>query len=152
MAGCGRIDEAIGHYQRALEIKPDYIDVLNNLAWLRATYPEAVFRNATAAVELAERANRLSGGKAAEILDTLSAAYAEAGRFSQAQETIRRVRLGPATEERGPAENLGGPAAALRQQELPIASRNGNPRIDLTSVNTPDTRGSDRSFWAFFAR
>ena len=29
LTGRGRIDEAIGHYQRALEIEPDYVDVLN---------------------------------------------------------------------------------------------------------------------------
>ncbi len=91
LAGRGRIDEAIAHYQKALEIKPDYAKALNNLAWLRATYPEAAFRNGAAAVELAQRAIRLSGGKTPEMLDTLAAAYAEAGMFSKAKETVREA-------------------------------------------------------------
>jgi hypothetical protein len=92
---------------------------LNNLAWLRATDPEAVFRNATAAVELAERANRLSGGKAPEILDTLAAAYAEAGMFSQAKETVRA------------AEGL------ARQQKKEALRRTLEARLRLYERGTP---------------
>ena len=59
---------------------------LNQLAWLRATCPEAAFRNGAAAIELAQRVSGLSGGKKPEILDTLAAAYAEAGMFCKAIE------------------------------------------------------------------
>jgi tetratricopeptide (TPR) repeat protein len=91
LAGCGRIKEAIEHYQKSLQPKPDYAEALNELAWLRATCPEATFRDGTAAIELAQRAIRLSGGKTPEMLDTLAAAYAEAGMFSQATETVGKA-------------------------------------------------------------
>jgi tetratricopeptide (TPR) repeat protein len=42
-------------------------------------------------VELAREAEQLSGGKQAEVLDTLAAAYAEAGRYPEAVETARRA-------------------------------------------------------------
>jgi tetratricopeptide (TPR) repeat protein len=87
----GHVDEAIAQYQKTLEIKPDYIGALNNLAWVLATSQRAALRNGTKAVELAERANRVAGGKNPVILATLAAAYAEAGRFPEAIETVQRA-------------------------------------------------------------
>jgi tetratricopeptide (TPR) repeat protein len=87
----GRLSEAITHYQKALEIKPDYPRALNNLAWTLATSPQASLRNGDKAVELAQRANQLTGGENPTILYTLAAAYAEAGRFPEAVETAQRA-------------------------------------------------------------
>ena len=36
--------EAILHYREALRLRPDYVDALNNLAWLMATSPDASVR------------------------------------------------------------------------------------------------------------
>ena len=47
--------------------------------------------NGRQAVELAQRANRLTGDKNPLLLRTLAAAYAEAGRFSEAVETAQRA-------------------------------------------------------------
>ncbi len=49
-------------------------------------------RNGPEAVDLAQRAVAVSGGKIPEILDTLAAACAEAGRFAEAVRTARRAR------------------------------------------------------------
>jgi tetratricopeptide (TPR) repeat protein len=87
----GRMDKAIAHYQKALESKPDYAEIQNNLAWVLATCPQASLRNGNQAVELAQRANQLTGGKNPLLLRTLAAAYAEAGRFSEAVETAQRA-------------------------------------------------------------
>jgi protein O-mannosyl-transferase len=84
LASCGRFDEAIVHYHKALDLKPDVPLVLNNLAWLRATCSKPSCRDSAEAVALAERASRLSGGKLPTFFDTLAAAYAEAGRFAEA--------------------------------------------------------------------
>jgi hypothetical protein len=55
-----------------------------------AACSEASARNGPEAVKLAERAVQLTGGREAIYLDTLAAAYAEAGRFDKALETARR--------------------------------------------------------------
>jgi len=55
-----------------------------------ATYPEESVRNGTQAVQLAEQALKLSGGKNPIIFRTLAAAYAESGRFPEAVDTAQR--------------------------------------------------------------
>jgi len=87
----GRVDEAIAHYQRALEIKPWFGEARNNLAWLLATCPQDSLRNGNKAVELAQRANELAGGKNPVVLRTLAAAFAEAGRFDDARRSIQQA-------------------------------------------------------------
>jgi tetratricopeptide (TPR) repeat protein len=87
----GTVDEAITQYQKALKIKADYAEAQNNLAWLLATCPEASLRNGNKAVELASQANALTGGENPAMLRTLAAAFAEAGRFSEAVETAQRA-------------------------------------------------------------
>jgi Flp pilus assembly protein TadD len=57
---------------------------LNNLAWIRATDRSAELRDGAQAVKLAERCCKLSNYKMNGTLDTLAAAYAEAGRFDDA--------------------------------------------------------------------
>jgi tetratricopeptide (TPR) repeat protein len=103
----GQVEAAIAHYQRALEIKPDYAGADNNLAWVLATFPEASVRKGARAVELAQQADRLSGGGSLVILRTLAAAYAEAGRFSDAIETAgRALQLAKAQSNRAWADAL----------------------------------------------
>jgi len=87
----GNVAEAIAHYQKALQIKPDYLEVQNNLAWVLATAPQASLRNGRQAVELAQRANQLAGGENLIILHTLAAAYAEAGRFDDARQSVEKA-------------------------------------------------------------
>jgi Flp pilus assembly protein TadD len=87
----GRFTEAIAHYRKALELEPRPMLAQNALAWLLATCPEATWRNGSQAVELAQQAEQLSGGKYPEILDTLAAAYAEAGRFPEAVANAERA-------------------------------------------------------------
>jgi Flp pilus assembly protein TadD len=89
LAGGGRFDEAVVEYQAALKAKPDFADAYNNLAWLRATSPQTSTRNGIEAVELAQRAVRLSDGRDPNFLATLAAAFAEAGRFAEAVTTAR---------------------------------------------------------------
>jgi hypothetical protein len=61
------------------------------MALVLATSPETGMRNGTEAVELAERADNLTGSGSASISATLAAAYAEAGRFPNAVQTARRA-------------------------------------------------------------
>jgi tetratricopeptide (TPR) repeat protein len=87
----GNVAEAIAQYQKALQINPQYVETLNNLAWVLATCPQASLRNGHQAVELAQRANQLAGDGHLALLGTLAAAYAEAGRFPEAVSTAQRA-------------------------------------------------------------
>jgi tetratricopeptide (TPR) repeat protein len=73
--------------QRMREIAanaPDSPRMLDELAWLLATYPDSRSRDGTEAVRLAERACALTERRIPALLDTLAATYAEAGDFSRA--------------------------------------------------------------------
>jgi protein O-mannosyl-transferase len=87
----GRMAEAVTHYEAALAALPNHPYLLNNLAWVMATCPDASIRNGPRAIELAQQAERVTGGKDPALLGTLAAAYAEAGRFAEAVATAQRA-------------------------------------------------------------
>jgi len=91
LEGAGRLEDAIGQYEEALRIKSDYPEALNNLAWVLATRAAVDATNAVRAVGLAEEACRLSDNRVAVYLDTLAAAYAADGRFTDAVATAERA-------------------------------------------------------------
>ena len=74
-----------------LRRRPDDVALLNETAWVLATNPNASIRNGAEAVELARRAVQLSDRRDPAILDTLAAACAEAGRFSEAVTTAEQA-------------------------------------------------------------
>ncbi len=85
------IFKGLAERRELLHSRPDDVALLNDTAWLLATNPNASIRNGTEAVELAQRAERLSEGREPAILGTLAAAYAEAGRFAEALQTARKA-------------------------------------------------------------
>jgi len=87
----GKPHEAIAQYLDALDITPQDVTVQINMARVLATCTDASVRDGNKAVVLASQADELSGGKDPAVLDTLAAAYAEAGRFSEAIETSQRA-------------------------------------------------------------
>jgi Flp pilus assembly protein TadD len=87
----GKFFEAVEHWREGLRLDPNRLSVLTQTAWVLATCPKGSVRNGTEAVDLAQRAVRLSDGHDPEVLDTLAAAYAESGRFSQAVQAARRA-------------------------------------------------------------
>ena len=86
----GRVSEAIAQWQQALAIQPNNGNAASNLAWVFATCPEDSIRNGPRAVELAEKAMRLSGGKIPMVFRIVAAAYAEDGRFADAIKAAQR--------------------------------------------------------------
>ena len=95
----GHTREAAAHYEAALKSQPDNPSTCYNLAMLLATSPDPSLRNGARALELAQHANQITGGRNALVLATLAAAYAETGRFSEATATAR-VALGLASRRR----------------------------------------------------
>jgi superkiller protein 3 len=87
----GADKEAVDAWQQSLAIAPGQIVVQNSLARLLATAPEASLRDGPKAVALAMQANQASGGGNPVILETLAAAYAQAGSYKQAADTARRA-------------------------------------------------------------
>jgi tetratricopeptide (TPR) repeat protein len=83
--------EAIHYYREALRLKPDLDAAMNNLAMLYASCQQPNFLSGPQAVQLAEAACRLSGRRIPSYLGTLAAAYAEAGRFSDAVKTMQEA-------------------------------------------------------------
>jgi tetratricopeptide (TPR) repeat protein len=87
----GKIGEAITHFEKALRLKPDWIEPMNNLAWLLAASKEATICKPDKAIRLARRACELTNYKEPVLLDTLAVAYAAAGDFSKAIETAEKA-------------------------------------------------------------
>jgi tetratricopeptide (TPR) repeat protein len=76
--------KAIAEYEIALRLKPNNAAVLSILAWNLGVSPQADQRNGKRAVELATKASALTNYNYANYIETLAAAYAEAGDFGNA--------------------------------------------------------------------
>jgi tetratricopeptide (TPR) repeat protein len=123
----GEYPDAVRHYLEALRLKPDSPDVLNNLAWLLATCPDAHLRAGTQAVKQAERACELTHYTKTFYVGTLAAAYAEAGRFDDAIATAQKAC---ALAEKSGEQNL-----LQRNQELLLLYQKHQP---YHAVASPD--------------
>ena len=104
---------ALEQYRAALLVDPTHLIAMNNLAWHRATHRDAAVRDGDDAVHWAERAARQTKAQDAGILDTLAAAYAEAGRFEEATKVMRQA------------------LALAQQSELPELVPRFNERAEL---------------------
>jgi len=85
----GYFKKAVVHMKRYLEIEPNDIDTKNNLAWILATSPDPNIRNPSEAIRLAQETCNVTNFKDPNALDTLAAAYASEGRFTDAVEIAR---------------------------------------------------------------
>lgn len=87
----GQVEGAIRILEDGLARSPEASALANQLAWLRAATPEERWRDGKQAVRLAELACELTDQENPNYLDTLAAAYAEAGRFDEAVRTLGRA-------------------------------------------------------------
>jgi tetratricopeptide (TPR) repeat protein len=98
----GRLSEALKHYEIALQLRPRVASVHSNLAWMLATCSNPFLRDGPRALELAQKADQLSGDANPKVLRSLAAAYAENGRFPEAIEAAGRA-LHLTLHDRGPS-------------------------------------------------
>jgi tetratricopeptide (TPR) repeat protein len=82
--GEGDWDRALESYTLALHEYASDAFACDGLARISAIAPDPRLRNGARAVTYAEKARDLSYGNVSDVLDTLAAAYAEAGRFDDA--------------------------------------------------------------------
>jgi tetratricopeptide (TPR) repeat protein len=122
----GKHKPAIADYETLIKLQPKDPGTLNNLAWVLATSPRKKLRDGKRAVALAAQACELTDYKAAHILSTLGAAYAETGDFETA---IKWVEKG--------LEVTGGDEKEALEKELENY-RAGKPFRELLSAGKPE--------------
>jgi len=90
-AHTGQWQKAAADYRAAVELDGDYARAHMGAAWVMATSPDEEFRDAESAIEAAEKAVDLAGEDDWRYLDTLAAAYANAGDFDKAQTALKKA-------------------------------------------------------------
>lgn len=140
----GKVDAAVAEFRAAIALQPDWPGPKNDLAWLLATHPDDSVRNAVEAVQLAEEACQQTQNNSPDCLDTLAAAYAEAGEFPKAISQVERAaELALAAGRSSQAEELlkrrdqyreGRPFHEQPAPPTPPAATAGNP----APANTED--------------
>ena len=101
---------AIEAYERALKLNPELTASANNLAWLLATSDDDRLRDGQRAVQFAQQICSSEQRRTPGNLDTLAAAYAEAGQFEHA------VRAANQAIELATQEGKQGLATRIRQR------------------------------------
>ena len=91
LSDTGSPGEALGQLEVAYSLNQRDISISANLAWVLATAPQSALRDGRRAVRLAEWASRAVRHTSPPLLDTLAAAYAEAGRFDDAVRATERA-------------------------------------------------------------
>jgi len=125
LRGRGKYEQAIADFEKAVRLDPRNAAAHNNLAWLRATCPDEKYRDGNAAVEAAKQACELSDWKNPDWLDSLAAAYAEAGEFEEAVKTqTSAIELAPEAQRRLKAGN-GKPNMVQKRRPTPPARQQG---------------------------
>jgi tetratricopeptide (TPR) repeat protein len=105
---------------------------LNQRAWVRATCPDGSMRNAQLAVADAKRACELVKWKHAAYIDTLAAAYAEAGDFDSA---VRYEQQAIAVNQ-SESQNIAGEIATGMSKK--IAQRLADATSDSTKLRSKE--------------
>src|SRR5439155_869351 len=84
-------EHALMDFAEAIRLDPHGPVAYNSRAVLRATCPDEKYRDGKKALADATKACELTDWKDAETLDTLAAAYAEAGEFEKAVEYSQKA-------------------------------------------------------------
>ncbi len=127
----GKRADAAAQYQAAVGLDPRWPEQARKAAWSLATSPDARDRDPPLALQLARQAHEAAtalGDADPAYLDTLGAAYAEAGRFPQATAVARQAAVLAASRR---------PAAARQIEERSRLYAAGKPYREPPGSNTP---------------
>jgi Flp pilus assembly protein TadD/4-amino-4-deoxy-L-arabinose transferase-like glycosyltransferase len=115
----GKYGAAVQLLRRATEEIPDSVALQESLIWLLAACPDPRVRAPQEAVARAERLCEATGYQEPRLLEALAGAYAAAGRFEQAVNTVHKALdiLG----DSGPKEAVEALREDLRNYEAGIA-------------------------------
>ncbi len=122
LARTGRTEEAIAQYRLAIRLIPDQPEWLADLAWILATQEQPCFRDPKEAMRLADQSCRLSSYRDAACIQSLAAAQAAAGRYSEALQTAKLARTTMRARRTDMATTLD-KQVQLYEQEKPFFSR-----------------------------
>jgi tetratricopeptide (TPR) repeat protein len=129
----GKTADAIETYRQALKLDPKYAPALDGLARILATCPDATLRDGAQAVTLANQACELTERKKALYLETLAAAFAETGKFAEAESTMQQaVESAQASGEKEVLEN--GPKLTQLFQAKQPWRRDSNPKAPSSNL------------------
>lgn len=114
--------DAVQTLEQAITRRPDDAVLLKRAAWVLATSSDAAARNGARAIDLATHAVTATQGRDPIALDTLAAAYAEAGQFDRALDAVQRaLGLAPAGDTSGLTQMLHTHAAMFEARQ-PVRS------------------------------
>jgi tetratricopeptide (TPR) repeat protein len=123
-------DRALQDATRALEINPYYTIGANQLAWMLATCPDPQYRDGKKAVALAETV--VDRFPEANFMDTLAAAYAEAGNMEAAVK-IQRLAVERLRGEMAVSDTASFEKRLNAYGQSVVAGKNG----EMTDVREP---------------
>jgi len=87
----GRLDEALNYFRQSQRLSPNRASALNNIAWILLMHPDIKVRDVNQAVDLAERATKLTHYEDVYVLNTLALAYITVGRTEDALNTAQKA-------------------------------------------------------------
>ncbi len=118
LAALGRTEDAIEQLRKGLVLSPDSVAMLNGIAWMIATQEKVPAPQAKEAVRFAEKAAQLTGHQHPQVLDTLAATQAAAGKFDDALATARQaLKLAEAAGSKDLSRELRGRVGLYRKKE-----------------------------------
>ena len=91
LAAKGAFEPALAELEQAVALAPKNFKAVNDLAWLLAVCPRSDIRDGARSIRLIEPACKNTDYRIPVLLSTLAAAYAEAGRFSDAVATANKA-------------------------------------------------------------
>jgi tetratricopeptide (TPR) repeat protein len=132
----GRDSEAIPQFQKAAQFAPDNFQMLAYIARVLASADNPKTRDGNAAYNLASKANALTDGVQPAMLDTLAMAYAELGRFDDAQQAEQdAVTLASKYSFKDDADAMNG-RLELYKNRQPYRESYTNATVNLPKVIT----------------